>query len=162
MICADLKTLANQLELDDECNFMLRVAFGIDCINRVEHLLVDEDILACLMTGKDFVAGNSSRECLDDAATIANARARSHHGTNSVDGSGSAAVSSSYGVAAALAGHALQAAGYAAYASVYAYASHAVTEPSAYLAEHNWQVHKLRELAALKESRPESTTTYCH
>lgn len=51
-------------------------------------------------------------------------------------------------MAAALAGRSLQAAGYAAYASVYAYTNRAVSDPAACADEHRWQVARLRELAA--------------
>ena len=58
-----------------------------------------------------------------------------------------AAVSATYAVANALAGRALDAASYAAYASVYAYGGYAVNDPSAFESEFDWQVRTLRELA---------------
>jgi len=121
MTAPELILLAQKIGLDSEDYFALRVKFGIACIERVEHLLT--------------------------AAASALALASSQPGSNSIDGAGSAAVTTSYGVAAALAGNALRAAGYAAYASVYSYASHAVTDVSAYEAEHKWQVTKLTALA---------------
>ena len=63
-----------------------------------------------------------------------------------MDGSGYAAVSASYAVSLALAGRALDAADYAAYAKVYSYASYAVTEPDAYAEEYQWQVNRLRQI----------------
>lgn len=78
--------------------------------------------------------------------------ARSHPGSGSIDGANNAAVSTSHGVAAALAGEALEAAGYAAYASVYSYASYAVTDISAYSSEHEWQIRKLNSLVKEKKA----------
>ena len=47
----------------------------------------------------------------------------------------------------ALAGKALEAASYAAYATVYAYGSYAVNDPSAFEAEFAWQVECLEALS---------------
>jgi len=143
----ELIQLAKKLELDSDDRFALRVEFGIACIERVEHLLIDNEMLETLSIGKAYVQSESNEATLSKAANKASELASSHPGTNSLDGSGSAAVTTSYGVAAALAGRALQAAEYAAYASVYSYASHAVTDPSAYASEHSWQVRKLSLLA---------------
>lgn len=69
-----------------------------------------------------------------------------HRGSNSIDGSAHAAVSATYAVANALAGRALEATSYAAYASVYSYSGYAVTEPAAFEDEFAWQVDKFKEL----------------
>jgi hypothetical protein len=116
-------------------------------MERVEHLLTDNSMIEMLAIGKAFVSGKSNERELEEAAVKASEVARSHPGSSSLDGAGSAAVSTSHGVAAALAGRALVAAEYAAYASVYSYASHAVTDLTAYEDDHAWQVNKLRELA---------------
>lgn len=142
----ELIQLASEIELDRDEMFTLRVRFAIACIERVEHLLTDRDVRDTLAVGKSYAADQCSDQNLQSAATRAAELARSHPGSNSIDGTGSAAVTTSFGVAAALAGNALQAAGYAAYASVYSYASHAVTDVSAYKPEHDWQTNKLREL----------------
>lgn len=147
MIPAALRKLADEVDLQADRRFDLRIAFGIACIERVEHLLTDESMIDTLAVGKAFVAGDCGRDALEAAAAKASAVARSHPGAHSLDGAGSAAVSTSHGVVAALAGRALEAAEYAAYASVYAYASYAVTDLSAYEDEHAWQAAKLRELA---------------
>ena len=146
MIPAELKRLAGDADLDAENRFGLRIAFGLACIERVEHLLTDPDVIAALSQGKNFITGERDRQALQEAAASAATAARSHAGSNSLDGAGSAAVSTSHGVAAALAGRALEAAEYAAYAGVYSYASHAVTDLSAYAEEHRWQINKLSEL----------------
>ena len=148
MIPGELKQVARKANLDADDKFDLRVAFGIACIERVEHLLTDNTVVDALSVGKKFLAGACSRQALKEAAAKAAKASRSQSGTNSLDGAGSAAVSVSYGVAAALSGSALRASEYAAYASVYAYASHAVTDQDAYKEEHGWQIRKLRYLAA--------------
>lgn len=143
----ELKRLASTINLDHEDCFKLRVRFGIACIERVEHLLTDESIRGSLSIGKAYLVGECRTDELHDAALNASRLARSHPGSGLIDGAGNAAVSTSHGVAAALAGRALDAAGYAAYASVYSYASHAVTDLSAYKSEHDWQIAKLVALA---------------
>lgn len=148
----ELKQLAQKVGLDSEGQFKLRVSFGIACIERVEHLLTDSSVVETLSIGNTFVLGECSDIDLSVAAVKASALARSHPGSNSIDGTGSAAVSTSHGVAAALAGRALEAAEYAAYASVYSYASHAVTDLSAYSDEHAWQTSKLNSLIKDNES----------
>ncbi len=150
---AELTALVRQSELEfDDC-FELRIKFGIACIERVEHLLTDDDVIALLAIGKKFLDGECGLTVLDHAAASAAQAARSHAGSNSLDGTGNAAVSTSYGVAAALAGRALQAAEYAAYASVYSYSSHAVTDLANYRDEHDWQIRKLTELLAAATAR---------
>lgn len=62
-----------------------------------------------------------------------------------------AAVSATYALANALAGRAVEAASYAAYASVYAYGGYAVADRSAFEPELTWQLEELRRLAALQE-----------
>jgi len=144
----ELVRLSQQVRLDGEDRFKLRIAFGVACIEHVEHLLTDASVIASLAVGKAFIAGDCDEADLARAAASAAAAARSHPGSSSLDGAGSAAVSTSLGVAAALAGRALVAAEYAAYASVYSYASHAVTDLSAYREVHDWQIGKFRELSA--------------
>ena len=77
------------------------------------------------------------------AAALANA----HGGSKSIDGCGHAAVSTSYAVARATAGRALDAASYAAYATVYAQGGYAaVADRDAFAVEHAWQVAALQAL----------------
>ena len=143
----ELIQLAESIQLNSDHNFALRIEFGVACAERVAHLLTDQSVMETLMIGKAFVRGDRTESELLKTAKRAKQLASSHPGSGSLDGAGSAAVSSSYGVAAALAGNALVAAEYTAYASVYSYAGFAVTDLSAYKAEHDWQVNKLRELA---------------
>lgn len=147
MISPELKELAHTVDLDDASNVRLRLRFGIACITRVEHLLTDSLVIEKLSVGRAYLAGESTDIDLQYAAKSAMALARSHPGSGSIDGAASAAVTTSFGVAAALACNALEAAGYAAYASVYAYAGYAVTDISAYKTEHDWQVRQLRALS---------------
>jgi hypothetical protein len=143
----ELMKLAEEFDFNSADQFKLRISFGVACMERVEHLLTDNSMIEMLAIGKAFVSGKSNERELEEAAVKASEVARSHPGSSSLDGAGSAAVSTSHGVAAALAGRALVAAEYAAYASVYSYASHAVTDLTAYEDDHAWQVNKLRELA---------------
>jgi len=143
----ELIQLAQSVELDRDDNLLLRVKFGVSCIERVEHLLTNSMVLEVLSVGKAFASGDCDKNDLMLAAKKASELARSHPGSGSIDGANNAAVSTSHGVAAALAGKALVAAGYAAYASVYSYASHAVTDVSAYKSEHDWQTSKLKQLS---------------
>lgn len=143
----DLRRFAIEIGLDAESQLSLRVAFGVACVERVEHFLTEDSIVENLAIGKSFVAGRCERSALQSAADAAANAASSHPGSGSLDGSGNAAVSVSRAAAAALAGHALEAAAIAAYASVYSYASYAVSDPKAYAVEHSWQLRKLEQLA---------------
>lgn len=146
MISPELEKYFLLHNLNSEDYFFLRVKFGIACIERVEHLLTNSAVIQTLSVGKSFASDACSRSGLNNAALKAAELAKSHPGSGSIDGSGSAAVTTSFGVAAALAGRSLEAAGYAAYASVYSYASHAVTDATSYKSEHDWQIHKFNLL----------------
>ncbi|MHA7120490.1 hypothetical protein ACWV16_07345 [Achromobacter xylosoxidans] len=117
-----LERLARQLDLDAPRNETLRLAFGHACARRVEHLLEDPQAMECL--------------------------ANHHPGSTSIDGCGHAAVSATYAVASALAGKALRAAEYAAYAAVYGQGGHgAVSDPASFDIEHAWQADCLERCA---------------
>ena len=124
-----LSRLAAELGLSDPANESLGLAFGLACAERVAHLLEDAKAGQCLAVLRAFVYGKTSRAA--DIAAIAN----SHRGSNSIDGSAHAAVSATYAVANALAGRALEAASYAAYATVYSYGGYAVNDPSSFESE---------------------------
>ena len=95
-----------------------------------------------------FVAGSASRESLELAATESAELANRHQGSKSLDGVGHAAVSASYAVANALAGKALQAADYAAYAAVYGSGGYsAVRDPDSFVPEKAWQIGRLHSVA---------------
>ncbi|MBX3641788.1 MAG: hypothetical protein KF720_01820 [Rubrivivax sp.] len=126
----------------------LRLAFSLECAERVRHLLEDPYVVRCLDTLAAYVAGRVDRATLDMAATEAAALATRHRGSASLDGVGHAAVSASYAVANALAARALQAAEYAAYAMVYASGGYgAVGDPDSFLPETSWQLAKLDQVA---------------
>jgi hypothetical protein len=95
-----------------------------------------------------FVAGTMSPAELEATRDELQRVANSHRGSPSLDGAAHAAVSATYALANALAGRALEAASYAAYASVYAYGGYAVSDASAFEPEHAWQADELRRLAA--------------
>jgi hypothetical protein len=143
----ELERLAAELGLDAQQHELLRLAFGLACVRRVQHLVEDRRALDALAVLDAFVDGRADRAALDHATHEIAAVANSHRGSGSIDGSAHAAVSATYAVAKALAGRALEAAGYAAYASVYAYGGYAVNDPSAFEAEHTWQIQTLRDLA---------------
>lgn len=126
----------------------LRLAFGLACANRVRHLLEDPRALASLDVLRAFVDRQVDRAALTAAAQDIAAVANSHRGSNSIDGSAHAAVSATYAAANALAGRALEAASYAAYAAVYAYGGYAVNDPSAFESEFAWQVEAFRDLSS--------------
>lgn len=140
-----LAELAVAAELAQPSQQALRLAFGLACVERVAHLLEDPRAAAGLEVLRRYVAGAADRAALDAAAAELQAVARSHRGSPSLDGSAHAAVSATYAVANALAGRALEAAGYAAYAAVYAYGGYAVSDPSAFAPEYAWQVQTLKQ-----------------
>jgi hypothetical protein len=142
-----LSQLADEIGLDDPRHDALRHAFAYACVERVRHLLEDPRAIACLDVLDDYVQGRADAAQLAAAAQEAAGVARSHRGSNSLDGSAHAAVSATHAVARAVAGRALEAASYAAYASVYAYGGYAVKDPATFEPEYEWQVRQLRRLA---------------
>ena len=145
-----LAALARELALDQAEQEALRLAFCSACGERVRHLLEQADASACLDVLCDFVAGRADRGTFEQARHDIARIANSHKGSPSIDGTDHAAVSSTYAVAAALAGKALDTASYSAYAIVYAYGRYAVNDPSAFEGEFAWQVAKLKELACVQ------------
>jgi hypothetical protein len=150
---AALAALAESLRLADPEREPLRLAFGAACAARVRHLILDPEALAALDVLDAWLAGRAERATLTAARDALAGIANCHRGSGLIDGSGNAAVSSTYAAAAAIAGRALDAAGYAAYAAVYAYGSYAVGDPSAYAGEHAWQVATLEDLARCADAR---------
>lgn len=142
-----LSRLAAEVGLSDPVQEPLRLAFGLACAARVQHLVEDPRALAGLAVLRDYVGGAADAVALHAAAAQLREIANSHRGSNSIDGSAHAAVSATYALANALAGQALEAASYAAYASVYAYGGYAVGDPSAFEPEFEWQLEQLKRLA---------------
>jgi hypothetical protein len=151
----ELIRLAREIELEDSERRSLRIAFGLSCVERAEHLLTERAVIDCLGVGKAFLKDDVDYAALCKAAEVAADLSTKHAGSNSLDGSGNAAVSTSYGVAAALGGRALEAAEYAAYAKVYSYASYAVTDLANYADEHEWQIARFKAL--IHDSQSSST-----
>lgn len=153
----ELLRVAADFRLADPEHESVRLMFGLACASRVRHLLEDPGAIRCLAVLENFVAGRQERPALDVAARDIAAIANSHRGSPSIDGSAHAAVSATYALSHALAGRALDAAGYAAYAAVYAYGGYAVTDPSAFESEYAWQVEKFKELvsAVLRPGPPQ-------
>jgi hypothetical protein len=145
---ASLDRLARALSLEAPAREHLRFAFGLACVQRVQHLLEEPRAAACLDGLGDFLAAAIDRPTLDDFAAEAARLANRHPGSNSIDGCGHAAVSATYAVAKALAGKALEAADYAAYAIVYGQGgSAAVAERASFEPEFAWQTGCLAALA---------------
>ena len=143
----ELDRLATKVGLADPRNRYLRLRFGLECASRVRHFLEEPDAVACLDALEDIVQGQLDSQTFDAFVAKAAATANQHRGSKSLDGSAHAAVSATYAVANALAGKALEAASYAAYATVYAYGGYAVSDPQAFESEFSWQVDTLRAMA---------------
>lgn len=143
-----LDQLASSLGLAEPANERLRLAFGYACVSRVRHLLEEPEVERCLAVLGNFVGGKAGCEALDAAKAAAVRLANSHRGSASIDGCGHAAVSASYAIANALEGKALEAASYAAYATVYAQGgSAAVADRDSFEPEFSWQLAALQSLA---------------
>jgi len=143
---SELQRLAGAAGLETEARASLRLRFGFTCVQRVRHLLESPDAVSGLDTLGAFLQGRCERDELAHAAQRMAAIAVSHPGSGSIDASAHAAVSATYAVFHALAGRALQAAEYAAYASVYAYGAYAITDPDAFAEEFAWQTSTFIEL----------------
>lgn len=147
----NLDLLARRLELNAPTHERLRLAFGHACALRVRHLLEEPAAIECLNGLGRYLEGELSVEGRQRLAAEASRLANQHPGSKSIDGCGHAAVSATYAVANALAGKALQAADYAAYAMVYGAGGYgAVVERGSFEPEFEWQV---RCLAALAQDR---------
>jgi hypothetical protein len=144
---AGLEKLAAEVGLAEAGNSRLRLQFALACVSRIRHLLEEPDAVASLDALDDFVQGRLDVSSFDSVVAKAAISSGHHHGSRSLDGSAHAAVSATYAVANALAGKALEAASYAANASVYAYGGYAVSDPEAFEPEFAWQVEKLRDMA---------------
>ena len=142
-----LESLAQECRLDASDRADLRYAFGLACVERVRHLLQEPRAIDCLEVLKAYVEGEVAVGVLTDAAAEMSEIATSHPGSDSIDGTAHAAVSATHAVAKALAGEALEAASYAAYATVYAYGAYAVKDPASFEPEYQWQVEQLRKMA---------------
>lgn len=143
-----LETLARQMALNEPERERLRLAFGHACVLRVRHLLEAPRALACVDGLGAYLDGTIDRAAFDELTAEAARLANQHPGSASLDGCGHAAVSATYAVAKAMAGRALDAADYAAYAIVYAQGgAGAVAERSSFDAEFAWQVARLTALA---------------
>ena len=155
-----LERLATEMGLDAPENERTRLAFGYACALRVKHLLEEPAVSECLLALGLFLDGSVDRPHLAGAAERASELATRHQGSKSIDGCGHAAVSASYAVAKALAGKALEAADYAAYAMVYGQGGYgAVADRESFEPEFQWQVSCLASLAGRAATR--APTSQC-
>ncbi len=144
-----LELLAQDLGLLNPGNVRMRLAFGYACTERITHLLEEAAVVDCFDTLKRYLEGRATDEELEHSQKEADRLANHHRGSKSIDGCGHASVSASYAVANAINGRALQAADYAAYATVYSDGGYgAVSQREAFEPEFLWQVSTLRELCA--------------
>jgi len=151
----ELDHLLRHLEPASRGTLELRLRFGLACVQRIAHLLEDEDALACLAAYQAIVEQGAYEQVQAMASRI-DAIANAHQGSKSLDGVGHAAVSATYALANAIAGRARQAAEYAAYASVYGQGGYGATsDPSSFEPEYGWQVLQLRHILAGCESTDE-------
>ena len=132
-----------------------KLEFGLACIDRIAHLLIDERLNSPIECVRQYIKGEVSADTYRDQLQLAKQLAQSHTGSHGIDGAGNAAVSASFAVTKALAGDVINGAEYAAYALVYSYASHTVTNPDAFTAEYQWQTETLRQI--LKKTETLST-----
>ena len=143
-----LDRLAKDIALADPSHERLRLEFGYACATRVKHLLEEPEVEQCLLGLGAYLDGTRDRESLRTLAAEAARLANHHPGSGSIDGCGHAAVSATYAVAKAVAGQALEAASYAAYAVVYAQGgSAAVADRESFEPEFEWQLGALASLA---------------
>jgi hypothetical protein len=145
---AELLALAKTLQLNEPQNETLRFAFALACANSVRHLVEHPDALAALDTLQRFVEGHATGSERAAAAESAAHIAQHHRGSTSIDGTAHAFVSATYAIANAVAGKAIEAADYAAYATVYNYGAYALNDPSSFDEVHRSQLNTLRELVA--------------
>lgn len=143
-----LEALARSLHLNTPEQHRLRLRLGHACVQRVRRFIENPEVLVCLDTLGAYLDGAVDAGHLQAALERAAALANQHPGSRSLDGVGHAAVSATYAVAQALAGKALVAADYAAYAAVYGEGGYgAVADPQSFEPEHVWQLACLRGLA---------------
>jgi len=142
-----LHRIAAEVDLAGEANERARLQFGLACVERVQHFIESPEVLDCLDGLHGFLDGRCDRAQFSALADAASRLANQHRGSHSLDGCGHAAVSATYAVANALAGRALGAADYAAYARVYGDGGHgAVADAESFRPEHEWQVAALLNL----------------
>jgi hypothetical protein len=143
-----LDRLASEVRLLEPENERLRLSFGHACALSIRHLLELQSVVECLDVLEQYLQRHADRETLQLAQSDASRLANQHQGSQSINGCGHAAVSAAYAVANAINGKALQAASYAAYATVYAGGGYAaVADREAFAAEFDWQVNALKNLA---------------
>ena len=142
-----LHQIAAEVGLADNQNERVRWQFALACVDRVRHFVESDDVLGCLEGLREVLCGERDRAELHAFAEAARRLANRHRGSQSLDGCGHAAVSATYAVANALAGRALEAADYAAYARVYGEGGYgAVADADSFGPEHEWQVAALISL----------------
>ena len=143
-----LEQIARKVDLSSSSNERLRLEFGYACAQRVAHLLEESAVVECLRLLGQYLDGATGRKTFDRAVAEAAQLANHHQGSKSIEGCGHAAVSATYAVANALAGKALQAAEYAAYAMVYGQGGYgAVADRESFEPEFAWQADCLHLLA---------------
>jgi hypothetical protein len=145
---AELQQRIAEVKLEAPENAPLRWAFAYACADHVRHLVEHPGAIAALDVLARYVKGEATEAERETAAASAAEIAQHHRGSTSIDGTAHAYVSATYAVAKALAGKAIEAADYSAYATVYNYGAYALKDPSSFDPVHRWQVETFNELAA--------------
>lgn len=148
-----LEQIARKIDLASSSNERLRLEFGYACAQRVAHLLEESSVVECLRVLRQYLDGATDQETFDRSVAEAAQLANHHQGSKSIDGCGHAAVSATYAIANALAGKALQAADYAAYAMVYGQGGYgAVADRESFEPEFAWQADCLHSLTRQRKA----------
>ena len=143
-----LARIATGVDLHSHSNERLRLEFGYACAQRVQHLLEEPAVVECLRALRQHLDETTDYATFAQFVAESARLANQHQGSKSIDGCGHAAVSATYAVANALAGKALQAAEYAAYAAVYGQGGYAaVADRESFEPEFSWQATLLASLA---------------
>lgn len=144
-----LKAIESELhEIDDE----LRYRFALQCVEDVAANLEEEIAITALQKFRALLNSFHSSTMSEMKELTENLKriAQSHPGSKSIDGTRHAAVSATYALSKATEGHALEAAAYAAYSSVYGYGGYAVNDPDSFAIEHQKQLDQLLLLKSRK------------
>jgi hypothetical protein len=143
-----LKSIESELNV---CSEKQKYQFSLLCISEIFGNLEDADVIEAFHTFRRLMGDfeTTSPGELRSLADSLRSFAQSHQGSKSIDGTRHAAVSATYALSKAVEGHAVEAAAYAAYSSIYGYGGYAVNDPDSFT-----EVHQ-RQLELLAKIKPE-------
>src|ERR1700712_1868566 len=99
---ADLRKLAEQLDLDAPGQRLHSLRFAQACVERVKHQLEEEEAFAACQAFCDYLDGRLDEASFEAVAAHVLVVANQHRGSKSIDGSQHAAVSATYALAKAI------------------------------------------------------------